>query len=169
MTRRERQSFFATGLHRRRRVTVFGCLRFGGGATTASSAGRHIRSEGEEMADIKSSLAAALKIDGCIGVALVDFESGLCLGVAGNPGFDLELAAAGNAEVVRAKKSIKNKLGLKAKIEDILITLDSQYHLIRMVGTNMFIYCALDRAKSNLAMSRKELAGIEKNLDVDRG
>jgi len=120
------------------------------------------------MADIKNSLNAALKIDGCLGVALVDYESGLCLGVAGNPGFDLELAAAGNADVVRAKKSIKDKLGLKAKIEDILITLDSQYHLIRMVGNNMFIYCALDRSKSNLALSRKELATIEKNLDVDR-
>jgi hypothetical protein len=120
------------------------------------------------MADIKSSLASALKIDGCIGVALVDFESGLCLGVAGNPGFDLELAAAGNAEVVRAKKSIRDKLGLKNKIEDILITLEGQYHLIRMVGTTMFIYCALDRAKSNLALARKDLAAVDKNLDIER-
>jgi hypothetical protein len=109
-----------------------------------------------------------MKIDGCLGVALVDFESGLCLGVAGNPGFDLELAAAGNTEVVRAKKSIRDKLGLKNKIEDILITLEGQYHLIRMVGTNMFIYAALDRAKSNLALARKDLAAVDKNLDVDR-
>ena len=120
------------------------------------------------MADIKSSLAAALKIDGCLGVALVDFESGLCLGVAGSPGFDLELAAAGNAEVVRAKKSIRDKLGLMMKIEDILITLDGQYHLIRMVGSNMFFYVVLQRDKSNLAMSRRELAAIEKDLDIDR-
>jgi hypothetical protein len=120
------------------------------------------------MADIKGSLAAALKIDGCLGVALVDFESGLCLGVAGSPGFDLELAAAGNAEVVRAKKSIRDKLGLKMKIEDILITLDGHYHLIRMVGTSMFIYCALDRGKSNLALARKELALVDKNMDVER-
>ena len=120
------------------------------------------------MSDIKTSLSAALKIDGCIGVALVDFESGLCLGVAGNPGFDLELAAAGNAEVVRAKKSIRDKLGLEDKIEDILITLASQYHLIRMIGTNIFLYCALDRTRSNLALARKELAKIDKNLDVDR-
>jgi predicted regulator of Ras-like GTPase activity (Roadblock/LC7/MglB family) len=121
------------------------------------------------MADIKHSLANALKIDGCIGVALVDFESGLCLGAAGNPGFDLELAAAGTADVVRAKKNIRDKLGIKHKIEDILITLDGQYHLIRMVGTTMFLYCALDRSKSNLAMARKELQSIEKNLDVERG
>lgn len=121
------------------------------------------------MSNIKECLKRALEIDGCLGVALVDFESGLCLGTAGNAGFDLELAAAGNTEVVRAKKSIRDKLGLKDKIEDILITMDSQYHLIRMVGTKMFIYCALDRSKSNLALSRKELKSIDERLDVDRG
>lgn len=120
------------------------------------------------MADIKTSMQQALKIDGCLGAALVDFESGMCLGSAGNPGFDLELAAAGNTEVVRAKKKIRDKLGLRDRIEDILISLDGQYHLIRMVGTKMFLYVVLDRSKSNLALSRKELGAIEKNLDVDR-
>ena len=120
------------------------------------------------MSNIHESLEKALEIDGCLGVALVDFESGLCLGTAGNAGFDLELAAAGNAEVVRAKKSIRDKLGLKDKIEDILITLNSQYHLIRLVGTKMFLYCALDRKKSNLALARRGLQGVETSLDVDR-
>ncbi len=120
------------------------------------------------MADIKTSVQNALKIDGCIGAALVDYESGMCLGTAGNPGFDLELAAAGNAEVVRSKKKIRDKLGLRDKIEDILITLTSQYHLIRMVGTTMFLYVALERQKSNLALARKELESIDKGLDIDR-
>lgn len=129
-----------------------------------------IRRNGERvsMNDISKSLELAMKINGCLGVALVDFESGLCLGVAGDPGFDLELAAAGNAEVVRAKKSIRDKLGLTDKIEDILITLSGQYHLIRMIGTNIFLYCALDRQKSNLALARRELAQIDKNLELDR-
>lgn len=120
------------------------------------------------MADIKTSLQNALSIDGCIGVALVDYESGLCLGMAGSPGFDLELAAAGNAEVVRAKKSTRDKLKISDKIEDILISLSGQYHLIRMIGTGMFLYCVLDRAKSNLALARKDLATIDKKLDIER-
>jgi predicted regulator of Ras-like GTPase activity (Roadblock/LC7/MglB family) len=121
------------------------------------------------MTDIKTSVQKVIdNTDGALGATLVDFESGLCLAMAGSPGFDLELAAAGNAEVVRAKKKIRDKLGLEDKIEDILITLDHQYHLIRMVGTTMFLYVALDRAKANLAMARKELAIIEKNLEVDR-
>lgn len=120
------------------------------------------------MADIKTSLAKAMRVDGALGVALVDFATGLSLGTAGNPGFDLELAAAGNVEVVRAKKNIRDKLGLKDRIEDILITLTGQYHLIRMVGTTSFIYLVLDRTKSNLALARKELEGIDKNLDFER-
>ena len=120
------------------------------------------------MADIKSSVQKCLETDRCLGATLVDYESGLALGIAGRPGFDLELAAAGNAEVVRAKKKIRDKLGLTDKIEDILITLNSQYHLIRMVGTTMFLYVALDRQKSNLALARKDLESIEKNLEIAR-
>lgn len=118
--------------------------------------------------DIKTSLSQILKIDGSLGATLVDFESGMCLGVAGNPGFDLELAAAANTDVVRAKKNARDKLGLRDRIEDILITLSSQYHLIRMVGTSMFFYVVLDRAKSNLALARKDLSSIEKSLAVER-
>jgi predicted regulator of Ras-like GTPase activity (Roadblock/LC7/MglB family) len=118
--------------------------------------------------DIKGSLTQLTKIDGSLGAALVDYESGMCLGTAGNPGFDLELAAAGNTDVVRAKKNARDKIGIKDKIEDILISLTGQYHLIRMVGTTMFFYVVLDRAKSNLALARKEIATIEKNLAIDR-
>lgn len=118
--------------------------------------------------DIQSAVNQALELNGCIGAALVDYESGLCLGTAGNPGFDLELAAAGNTEVVRAKKSIRDKLGLKDTIDDILITLTSQYHLIRMVGTTMFLYVALERSKANLALARRELARINEQLEVER-
>lgn len=120
------------------------------------------------MADIKASVSNAARIDGGLGAALVDFESGMCLGIAGNPGFDLELAAAGNTEVVRAKKRIRDKLGLRDKIEDILISLTGQYHLIRMVGTTMFMYVVFDRTKTNLALARRELEAIERNLDIER-
>jgi len=121
------------------------------------------------MSDVKEAVEKIVNgTDGAKGAALVDYESGMCMATAGDPGFDLELAAAGNAEVVRAKKKIRDKLGLKDKIEDILITLDSQYHLIRMVGTSMFLYVVLDKGKSNLALARKDLAAAEKSMNVDR-
>ena len=121
------------------------------------------------MSNIGTSLNEALNVSGCMGAALVDFESGMCLGTAGNPGFDLEFAAAGNADVVRANKKVRDALDLQSAIEDILISLDSQYHLIRMVGRNVFLYVVLERAKANLALARRELALIEKGLDIARG
>lgn len=137
-------------------------------AETPAPDSRITNKENRKMIDIKSGATMALKIDGAMGAAMVDYESGMCLAHAGAPGFDLELAAAGNADVVRAKKKIRDKLGLRDKIDDILISLTTQYHLIRMVGTNMFIYLVLDRQKANLAMARKELELIEKQLDADR-
>ena len=109
-----------------------------------------------------------MQINGAVGCALVDFQSGMCLGTAGGGPINLELAAAGNTEVVRAKKNVRDKLGLRDKIEDILITLDTQYHLIRMLHSNdnIFFYIVLDRAKANLAMARIELQQVDKGLSI---
>ena len=69
-----------------------------------------------------------LTMDGAMCVAVVDANSGMVLGTGGS-GLDLEVAAAGNTEVVRSKQKTMRALGLKDHIEDILITLGTQYHI----------------------------------------
>lgn len=107
------------------------------------------------MANVNDTLAELLTLDGAMCAAVVDANSGMLLGKAG-AGLNLEVAAAGNTEVVRAKIKTMKALGLNGHIEDILITLDTQYHIITMVQSKegLFMYTVLDKAKSNLAMAR---------------
>ena len=117
------------------------------------------------MATIKESIDTMLAIDGAMCVALVDSSSGMILG-QGGAGVDLEVAAAGNTEVVRSKMKTMRALGLNDVIEDILITLGKQYHIIRPMARKegLFIYLVLDKGKSNLAMARRKLADVERDI-----
>ena len=122
--------------------------------------------------NIETALKEAMNIEGALGVALVDWESGMPLGTLGGGKYlDLDLAGAGNTEVVRAKMRTIQSLQLNDIIEDILITLGKQYHLIRLMtnadgAQNMFLYLALDRSKANLALARHQLKRIENDLVV---
>ena len=120
------------------------------------------------MSNVTDTLARAMEIEGAVGIALADYESGMCLGTAGGrPGFDLEVAAAGNSEVIRSKLKVMSALGLEDQIEDILISLGKEYHLLfPQKGTSLFLYMAFDRKSANLAMARHKLAALAKELSV---
>ncbi|MEV7215120.1 hypothetical protein AB0O31_18755 [Kitasatospora cineracea] len=124
------------------------------------------------MAAVETALKDIMgSIEGTIGVALVDYNSGMALGtVGGNADLDLNVAAAGNTDVVRAKLRAMELLNLNEAIEDILISLSTQYHLIRPLtsrtGKGLFLYLALDRNRANLAMARHQLKKVETELEV---
>lgn len=124
------------------------------------------------MSGIEYALNMAANIKGAFAVALVDYDSGMTLGSRGGSAeFDLDVAAPGNSEVVRTKLEIMEKLGLRETIEDILITLDTQYHLIRPIPSQtddkLFFYLALNRAQANLAMARRDLRVIAQRFYID--
>ncbi|MFI6495238.1 hypothetical protein [Streptomyces sp. NPDC050564] len=124
------------------------------------------------MASVEVSLKEMMAgVEGALGAAVVDYTSGMALGtLGGNKDLDLTVAAAGNTDVIRAKVRTMEQLGLKGRIEDILITLDRQYHLIRLVagrtGNGLFLYLVLDKARSNLAMARHQLKRVEEAIEI---
>ncbi|WP_169947825.1 MULTISPECIES: hypothetical protein [unclassified Microbispora] len=123
------------------------------------------------MANMDVSLKEMLTIDGAIGAAVADYGSGMALGtLGGSKDLDLQVAAAANTEVVKAKLRAMDALKLSDGIEDILITLGSQYHIIRPLtgrgGKGLFLYLALDRNRANLAMARHQLRAIEDKLEI---
>jgi hypothetical protein len=122
--------------------------------------------------NIEAALKEAMNIDGALGACLVDWESGMSLGAAGGGKYlDLDVAAAGNTEVIRAKMRTMESLRLDDSIEDILITLSKQYHLIRLLKSSrsdqgLFLYLVLDRGKANLALARHSLKCIEGDIAI---
>ncbi|MGX4689245.1 hypothetical protein [Streptomyces sp. JNUCC 63] len=124
------------------------------------------------MASVEVSLKEMMTaVEGALGAAVVDYTSGMALGtLGGGKDLDLTIAAAGNTDVIRAKVRTMEQLGLQSQIEDVLITLGGQYHLIRLVtgrnGNGLFLYLVLDKDRSNLAMARHQLKRVEEQLEV---
>lgn len=119
------------------------------------------------MANLNDSLNELMTQEGAVAVAAVDYRSGMLLGSQGS-GVDMELAAAGNTEVVRAKVKTMKSLGLNDAIEDILITLGKQYHIIRPSARldGIFLYYVLDSSRANLALARRKVNDVESSMTM---
>jgi len=114
------------------------------------------------MASEKEAIEAFEKIradvPGFVAASLVDLDSGMTLAVmSARPDFDLAAASAFNSEIVKQKVKTIKALELNSTLEDILLTLTDQLHIIKMVSPSTFIYLAAERASSNLAIMRSSL------------
>jgi len=101
----------------------------------------------------------AADMPGFMAASLVDIESGMTLGLKSlRPEFDLAAASAYNSEMVKQKLKIMKALNIRTNLEDMLLTLGDQIHMIKLIGTTTFIYLAVDRSQSNLAIVRNVIA-----------
>lgn len=116
------------------------------------------------MATEKALLESIAKIEadvnGVIATAAVDLESGMTLAAKTNrPEFDLGVASAYNSELVKQKMKIMRALNLKSDLEDMLLTLSDQIHLIKILpGHASFLYLAADRGATNLGILRSAVS-----------
>ncbi|CAA6803760.1 MAG: Unknown protein [uncultured Thiotrichaceae bacterium] len=114
-----------------------------------------------------ATLDTLRKLDGFLAAALVDSSSGMMLESTSSGDFPIEIAAAANTEVVRAKLKAMDAIGMAdERIEDILISLQTQYHLIRPLESNreIFLYVSLERDRANLALARLTLKRLEASI-----
>ena len=119
------------------------------------------------MANAKEILNDIMTLDGALCCSIVDSKSGMILESAGS-GLNLEMASAGNTEVVRSKLKTMEILGLDDYITDILITLGKQYHIIYLIPAvkGAFVYAVLDINKANLAMARRKIQDVGATLKI---
>ena len=118
------------------------------------------------MSDYLKQFGEELKqnVPGYIAVAVTEIKSGISYySNSAVADFDPELASAFNLEVVKAKLNAINALGLNDTIDDILINLSSQIHIIDVADNNeYFIYLAVDSARANLGMTKALLNKYKK-------
>lgn len=138
------------------------------GSTGSKIDGRQTTMEKKDY-NMSTDISALKDINAFIGACLVDSDTGLMLASeGGNAELDLDVAAAGNTEVVKAKLAAMRSLELDDAIEDILITLGKQYHLIRPLANapTVFLYVALDKKTANLGMARLQVKKVEAGLSI---
>lgn len=98
-------------------------------------------------------------LPGLLAIAVVDISSGMSLASHSNSGINPDTAAAYNTEVVKQKQKAMAALKLQGEaMDDILITLTNQLHLIKLVGEGKkFIYLVVNSRDTNLAIAREVL------------
>ena len=113
-----------------------------------------------EKALLDSIARIEADVNGVIATAAVDLESGMTLAAKSNrPEFDLGVASAYNSELVKQKMKIMRALNLKCDLEDMLLTLSDQIHLIKILpGNASFLYLAAERGSTNLAILRSAVS-----------
>ncbi|NTV46164.1 MAG: hypothetical protein HGB11_06510 [Chlorobiales bacterium] len=99
-------------------------------------------------------------VPGTIAVSVVDINSGMSLGShSTSADFDPDTASAYNAEVIKQQQKALHALNLtNQKIEDILVSLGDQLHLLKLIGDgNYFLFLAVSTKQTNLAIARSVL------------
>lgn len=111
---------------------------------------------------VEAMLAPLRRIEGFALASLIDADSGMVLGaVRVDEGMSVPVAAAGAADVIGVLSLMTSRLALRGDLEDVIVTLGSHYHLIRMLppepAGQLILLVTLERPTANLAMAHREV------------
>jgi predicted regulator of Ras-like GTPase activity (Roadblock/LC7/MglB family) len=111
---------------------------------------------------VEAMLAPLQRISGFVLASLVDADSGMVLGaVSVDDGMSVPVASAGAADAINALSLMTSRLALPGDLEDVIVTLNSHYHLVQVFTSTpagqLILLVTLNRRSANLAMARHEV------------
>lgn len=121
----------------------------------------------ETSSNLNDKLAKLERLEGFLAAGLYDMSEERCVAVLErDPAAQIRASTAGHAALIDAKRRTIARLNLDDDLEDIVITVEDEYHLLRLCRhhPNLFFYVALDRSDANLAMARYLLSNVERDV-----
>lgn len=114
-----------------------------------------------------AALQTLRQVDGFVGAAMVNVDTGKIVQELGAEGETMELIAATQASIIRANRKVMHRLSASDDVEDLLLTLGRQYHLVRPLrpGAALFLYLVLTRQTASLGYARLALAEVARTID----
>jgi hypothetical protein len=112
-------------------------------------------------------------VQGFVLACLVDATTGMILGsLQDRDDMGLAPAAAGATDVIHVLSMMTGEMATKGDLEDVIVTLDSHYHLIRLLkrgpGRQLLLFVTVDRSQANLAMALREIRNFSAGLFTER-
>lgn len=104
------------------------------------------------------------RLDGYTAAMLIDGQSGVVVGGDGDGAHpDMQIAATGYCEIYRLERDLVATIGVTDHIEDVVITLSSQYHLLHAIPNHpsLLLCVVLDRHTANLGLARYAITAAD--------
>jgi CheY-like chemotaxis protein len=114
--------------------------------------------------ELQHAIEQLRQLDGYLAAFLVDGQSGVVVGGDGrDPALDLQAAAAGYSELYRIERDLVEALFVDDQIEDVVITLSSQYHVLHAIAgqPSLLLYVVLERSTASLGLVRYAIAATD--------
>jgi len=121
-----------------------------------------------DPARARKALAGMLSLDGLLGCAVVDGTTGLVLAreTREDHPVDMDLVAAGCAQVLRAHGQAARSMGMAEQVDEVMTTAGPRQQVVRTLSRHpdLFLVAMLDKHRTNLALARFQLMEVERGL-----
>lgn len=121
------------------------------------------------MSNLNEVIADMLKLDGALGAAVLEADSGLALATGGTGVLDMDVTAAGAFDVLRVWNKSAAQIDRQGGVETVIGLYPETISCIRVLdGQNqgLALLLILDRSRANQALANHQLGLISRRIEV---